>query len=220
MEMQQLLWAVLKGWWIILAFTLMSLGIGLFYSYTQTPMYETTSLLVVKPTEAVDGTYDKIYSLDALAGRTGIATTYSQLLQSQAVAELAAEALGVSPAMLADYERNCVALPDSVVLQLNIQGPSPYLAADLANAIGAIGTRYTRQFHEMYELEQVDLAQTNIEPVSPDHFQNAVLSVLMGIIFGIGSVLLREALIYLTTARPEQSHSPASTTAPGAVAYE
>jgi capsular polysaccharide biosynthesis protein len=139
------------------------------------------------------------------------------LLQSQVVLELAADALGVSPVLLEEYTHTAVALPDSVVLQLNVRGPSPTLTADLANAIGAIGTRYTRQFHEMYELQQVDLAATNAEPISPDHVQNAVLSAILGIIFGVGSVLLREALVYVASLRPEQQPSSASLAPPGTV---
>lgn len=195
MDIQQLLWAVVRGWWIILSFIFISTGMGLYYSYTQTPVYETTATLVVKPTGDISDSYEKLYSIDTMTGRTGLAITYSHLLSSQAVADLAASMLGISPSMIADYERNCVALPDSVILQIYIQGPSPFLAADLANAIGATGMKYVQQFHKMYELRQVDLAPVTTEPISPDHVQDTVLSALLGAIAGVGFAILRETLM-------------------------
>jgi capsular polysaccharide biosynthesis protein len=73
----------------------------------------------------------------------------------------------------------------------------------------------------MYELQQIDLAATVTEPVSPDHFQNAVLSALMGFMFGVGSVLLREYLIHFMPPRQDQSSDAPAIVAPNnTVAYE
>ncbi len=205
MEIQQLLTSVLKNWWLILAFVLISTGVGLMYSYNTTPVYETTATFIVNPTMAIGDTYDRIYSIDTLAGRTSLATTYSELLQSQAVAELAAVELGMSPTELEAYTRQSVALPDSVVLQLRVQGPSSQRAAALANAIGATGIQYMRQLHEMYELRQVDLAAVTVEPIAPNHIQNALLSAILGFIGGVAFSLLRQSLVYAFGETPARS---------------
>jgi uncharacterized protein involved in exopolysaccharide biosynthesis len=195
MDIQKLLWAILRGWWIIVAFALISAGIGLAFSYRQQPIYEVDTSFVINPNPDINGTYDRLYSIDTLAGRTALATTYSELVQSIHLAENATAKLGVPASMLEEYERSCVALPDSFVLKLHITGPSPDLAADLANEIAAGAIAYVKSLQEMYELRQVDMAVANPEPISPDHVQNTVLSTIIGVAGGIGFSILREALL-------------------------
>lgn len=169
-------------------------GIGVFYSYSQTPIYESTANFVVNPTLRVNETGDVLYSLDTLASRTTLATTYANILSSRTTVETAAAALRVSPILLEEYTISAVVLPDSNIIQLTVDGPSPELAADLANQIGKIGEQSVRNLQEIYELRLVDTAIPDYEPISPNHPIDITLSVMVGIAGGLAFITLREIL--------------------------
>lgn len=192
---QQYLRIIRESWWIILAIVLISTGISIVYSYSQKPVYEATATFVVNPNVHITKTDEVLYSLDTLAGRTSLATTYSNILKSKVIIEQAAASLNVPSQMFEDYTINAVVLPDSSVLSLQIQGLSPALVADLANAIGTIGVEYISNLQEIYELRRLDLAVVNPEPISPNHPVDITLSVIISIISGVAFAILRQLLV-------------------------
>ena len=195
MQIQQYLRILRESWWVIIAMLLLSTGVGLAYSYSQTPIYEATATSVVNPSVRIAQTDDVLDSIDTLASRTSLATTYSNILKSRVIIEAAAVSLGLPPEMLASYDINAVVLPDSSVLMLQIQGPSPVLAADLANAIGTSGLEYIGNLQEIYELHRIDLAVVEPEPISPNHLVDVTLGVIIGLIGGVAFTILRQFLI-------------------------
>jgi uncharacterized protein involved in exopolysaccharide biosynthesis len=194
MQIQYYVRILRKSWWVIAAMFLICVGVGVGYSYSQVPIYEATATFVVNPGPRIADTYDLLYSIDTLAGRTSLATTYSNVLKSRVILEGAAASLRLPIEMLADYKINCVVLPDSNVLQLRVQGPSPDLATDLANAVGAAGLEYVSKLQEIYELRRLDWAVAQREPISPDHPKDVALSGIVGVIGGLAFVTLRQLL--------------------------
>lgn len=194
MEIREYLDILKRGWWVVVAMVLLITGTGVYYSYAQTPIYESTTNFVVNPTLRVNETGDVLYSLDTLASRTTLATTYANVLASRTTVETAASKLGVSPVLMEDYVVSAVVLPDSNIIQLTVRGPSPDLAADLANAIGRTGEQNVRNLQEIYELRLVDTAVPNYEPVSPNHPIDITLSIMVGIAGGLAFITLREIL--------------------------
>jgi capsular polysaccharide biosynthesis protein len=197
MQVQQYIPILRAGWWIILAVLLVTTGAGLAYSYAQAPTYEAAATFVVNPSVRIAETYDLLYSIDTLAGRTSLATTYANILKSRQVIESAAASLGLSPDNLAEYDINAVVLPDSNVLLLQVQGPSAHLAADLANTIGTAGLEYIGNLQGVYELRRLDVALVEPKPVSPNHVTNITLSVALGLLGGVAFVILRQVLLQL-----------------------
>ena len=195
-QLQQYVRVLREVWWVIVAIVMVCTGVSLALSYSQTPIYETTATFVVNPSVRIAETDDLLSSIDTLADRTGLATTYSNILESRAIIDAAAATLGLLPEMLAGYDINAVVLSDSSVLMLQIQGPSPILAADLANAIGASGLEYIGNLQEIYELRTLDLAVVEPEPISPNHLVDVTLGVVIGLIGGVGFVVLRQFLIH------------------------
>lgn len=173
----------------------MSLGVGVAYSYSQTPTYEATTSFVANPNFRIDNTRDAIDSIDTLAARSGVVATYCQVLQSASVFETAAQLLGLFPEDLAGvYRVSCVVLPDSSVLQVDVQGPSAQLTADLANAIGQAGLAYVGGLQEVYELHLLDEATVSTSPISPNHGLDIMLSGVLGLMVGLIVLFVRAAL--------------------------
>jgi len=195
MQIQQYIRILRESWWIIIAILLVTTGIALAYSYSQTPIYETTATFVVNPGVRIAQTDDVLYSIDTLAGRSSLATTYANILQSRIIVETARQSLELPPAMLQDYKITAVVLPDSSVLMLRVQGTSPVLAADLANAIGESGLQYIGNLQEIYELHQLDLATVEPDPISPNHGVDITLGILAGLMGGVAFTILRQFLL-------------------------
>lgn len=191
----------LKGfqryWWLLPAMALLSAGLGLVYSLSQTPLYEAKVTLIISSNQAIDDTGDFIDSFNTLARNTSIAITACEILESQTIQEQAALLLEVPAETAALYRTGCVVLPDSTVLQLRVQGRSPALAADLANAISAEGIVYVNDLYEIIDLQLLDLAEADNTPVSPDHLTNVILSAIIGLAGAVGFILLRETLLQL-----------------------
>ena len=195
MNPQQYLRTLRETWWLVAALVLISVGAGLWYSYAQTPVYEASATFVVNPGARIAQVDDLLYSIDTLAGRTSLATTFSNILKSRTILEAAVTVLGLPVTVLAEYNINSVVLPDSNVLLLQVQGPSAILAADLANTIGTAGLEYISGLQEVYELRRLDGAIVNPVPVSPNHPANIALSAAIGLLGSLGFIVLRQYLL-------------------------
>lgn len=194
MKLNQYLQIIQQDWWIIMAILLIVTGLGLGYSYTQTPTYEATATFVVNPSVRIAETYDQVYSINTLTARTSLATTYSNVLESRIIIEAAVNTLNLPPEIVASYEVNSVVLPDSNVLLLQVQGPSPDLTADLANAIGTAGLEYITGLQEVYELRRLDPAITVPEAIAPNRSIDVLLAAMIGLLGGLAFVILRRFL--------------------------
>lgn len=210
MQIQQYVRILREGWWIVFASVLIFTGLGILFSYSQTPIYEATATFLVNPTARISETYDLLYSMDTLASRTSLATTYSNILESRSILESAVQSLGISLDALQEYTINSVVLPDSNVLMLQVQGPSPELAADLANAIGTSGVEFVGGVQAIYELRQLDTAEVELEPISPNHLVNIALSMIVGLSGGMAFLILREILSQAFRGEEAASARPSS----------
>lgn len=197
MNLQHYIRAFRQNWWIIPATICFCLGVGLAFSYSQTPEYQAVGTFLATPGVQIDDTNDLMNGIDSLARYSGLVSTYCEILESQTILQQASDLLGIAVEMAKDYEITCVVRPDASVVELQINGPSPYLAADLANAIGVVGLSYLTSLYQVFELRLLDTASVPAEPISPDHRFNIVASLIIGLISGIGFIVLRQTLIEL-----------------------
>lgn len=198
-----------QGWWILLAVMCLSTGAGLAYSYSQRPVYKAETTFIANP--KMDADSDELLDrIDILARRTGLVTNYCEILQSKLITDQAVAILNVPASAIEPYNISCVVLPDASVLQLEVEGPSPLLASDLANAIGAAGLSYLTNLYDIFELRQLDPATPPDQPDSPNHLTDLTLSAILGLVGGIGFIVLRQALLdYFQppAARVEEIHA-------------
>lgn len=186
--------ALLQGWWILLAAVCLSAGVGLAYSYSQRPVYKAETTFIANPDLNADSD-ELLDRIDILSRRTGLVTNYCEILQSKLIANQAIAILNIPASAIHSYEIRCVVLPDASVLHLEVKGPSPLLAADLANTIGAAGLSYLTNLYTIFDLRQLDPATPPDQPISPNHLTNLTLSVILGLVGGIGFIVLRQALL-------------------------
>lgn len=174
----------------------LSVGVALLYSYLQTPVFESSATFVAQPSLHIGDTGDLVNSLDTLAGRSSLVATYCNVLQSRSLTEQAISSLQLPPETIQDYTVSCVIFPDSSVMQIIVSGPNPYLAADLANAIGNKGIEYVIASQEIYILRDLDIAVPDTNMISPNHPVDVGFGLLIGLIGGVGVVFIRHILVY------------------------
>ena len=191
----QYLKALQRYWWLIVAMVLISIGFGLAYSTSQTPIYEAEMQILASPNLAIGDTGDLIYGLGTIVRNSGITVTSCEIIESQPIREQAARELGVPIDVANQYDVNCVVLPDTTILQTRVQGESPELAADLANALGADGMVYINELYEIVEVQFLGLATPDDNPISPNHMINVAMSAVIGMMGAVGFIILRETLV-------------------------
>lgn len=194
MQAQQILNILKDEWWVIVAIGFIFSGIGMFYSYSQTPVYEVSATFALTPnSKDLPETYQLLDSFDTLASRSTVAQSYSHILESDLIIGAGAELLGLPASDIEGYEVNSVVLPDSFILSLSVRGTSALLASDLANAIGTASIDYFNA-QKIYLLQPLDVATVENDPISPNHALDMILSAIVGIIGGFGFLVLRKAL--------------------------
>ncbi len=188
--------AFLKKWWVIVLTVIVATGLGLAYSLSLEPVYQADATYIVTPaTDTSSEGQIMLNSINTLAQRTSLATTYCEVLRSNTVYQQTVRRLEVPAEVSTHYETNCVVLPDSLVLQLAVSGPSPALVADLANGVGDDGLTFIKGLQDVYEIRPLDPATRPDEMVSPDHVTNVVLSAIIGGIAGVVFIFLQQTLV-------------------------
>jgi diguanylate cyclase (GGDEF)-like protein len=176
---------------LLAALVAVSASLGL--SYLATPQYQATASFIITPSATLTVGRDVVNSLDTL-DRRSIVATFAEVMNSRRIVTDAATSVGVDETMLEDYEILAVVLPESSVLELDISGPDPKLAADLANAIGAEAITFSRGFNQVYDLNFLDTAIVPEDPFSPQPLRDAGLALLLGAAAGALLVILSEQI--------------------------
>lgn len=181
-------------WWLLIVAVCASTSIGMLYTYSQPYIYEAKSAFIINPSGDFTNVRDHINSLDTLTGRTSISTTYCGLIESQSAFRQTLNALSVSAETAANYTVTCTVKPNSNILQIRVQGESPTLARDIAQIIGFSQLDGAIGVQELFDLQLVDPAVVDEEPVSPSHDLNIIAAALVGLFGGILAILLFSTL--------------------------
>jgi diguanylate cyclase (GGDEF)-like protein len=195
MEIRLYLQMLLRGWWIILLAALVALTASLSVSYLAVPQYQATARFIINPGAVLTTGADVVRSLDTL-DRPSVAATYVEVMNSQRIFSDALTALSLNPSdpSLTDYTVQAIVLPSSSVLQLNVSGPNPKVAAQLANTIGNQSISYAKRVNSVYNMEFLDTATPPVEPFSPQPLRDAGLALVLGTVAGVVLAILSEQI--------------------------
>lgn len=197
MELRQYLRILLGKWWIIIPLTLMGFTYSLVFSYSRTPIYQSSSTYVTALDSSLytTGEGDALYGFDSLTGADQrIFVTYCSVLTSQVVISRAYTLLNVQNNSVdpSDYKVTCSNLPETNVLLLTVTGPAPKVVEKLNEAIGTTGLVETNALYRLFPLKKLDPVGLEPDPISPKIPQNAALGTGVGLILGISLAFLIE----------------------------
>lgn len=194
MDLRDVLQAVRSGWWLLVTGVLVGLALAGTLSWLATPLYSSSTRLVV----AVAGAPDTSAAYQGNLFSQQRINTYTPLLTGKSLAgEVVDELdLDLSPAEVAGKVSARV-LPDSTMLEVTVTDT----AAERAKAIAAeLGRQFRDRVVEIeaevtpVEVTTVEPAEVNADPVSPVIPRNLALGGVLGLLVGLGLALLRSRL--------------------------
>ncbi|HLA42120.1 MAG TPA: Wzz/FepE/Etk N-terminal domain-containing protein [Aggregatilineales bacterium] len=197
MELREYFRVIFKSWWIIIPLTFIALTVSLIFSYSRTPIYEATATYITRlSTPSNTDVNTTVFAMDTLQGRQGIAISYCQVITGVRTREDAFRLAGLEPTpeLLEKYPVQCTNLPETNVLRVAVQGPSPSLVESYSRAIGIVGTADINNRFSVFPLDQLDPVILAEDPVSPKYFQTAVLGSALGLVIGVAVSFLLEYL--------------------------
>ncbi|PWJ55124.1 Capsular polysaccharide biosynthesis protein [Quadrisphaera granulorum] len=182
-----------RGWLIIVATTLVGLGLANLATAFMTPVYGATAQVVVTTTN--DGTATGLAAGNAFATeRTG---TYAQLATSTAVLQNAAAALGQDVETLRS-NASANAITGTAILNVVGSGDSGTLAADRANAVADALIDQARTIDgggsSPLRLDVVTPAVAAATPDTPRPKNNLLIGAVVGLALGVGALVVAQAL--------------------------
>ncbi|GAA4777743.1 tyrosine-protein kinase domain-containing protein [Microbacterium gilvum] len=198
MELSDYLRILRKNWLVITVILLVGVGAAAAYSFTRTPLYESTSEVFVSSqagTTIAEQQQGNTYTLARVA-------SYVQLATSPRVLDPVIEQLGLTrtAASLAG-EVNVASTLNTTVVRVTVTDADPVLAADISNAVSA---SLTEAIYDVETLPGTDGAPVQVttitpaiasdDPVSPNIPLNLALGGLIGLALGVGFAVMRTVL--------------------------
>ncbi len=209
MEVKIYVRMLLKGWWIIAITTFVAINVSLIISLLATPMYRATSRLLVAPNPNTDlgDMVDSLATLD----RRSIITTYAEVLDSLSMRNNVQKTLQLSPLQIEEYTQKTVVAPEANILEINVTGPNPMLAARWANLLSQQAIEYINNLDRLYQVTLLDAAVPPTDPISPQPLRDAALAMALGLLVGAVLAIIREQLrIPLEAMRQRRITDPVS----------
>lgn len=190
-DLQKLLLAYLRKWWLILAAAVVA---GLLTLYVTanfiTPMYKAEVKVYVNNARS-DQQVDYVSSTN-LATSQRLVNTYIAIIESDTVLEKVAKASGLD--VTAGQIRKIMEakqVDDTELFTVTITLSDPELAAQLANALAEVAPSEIGEIVEGSSTKIIDYAKVPVTPASPSKGRNTVLGFLVGAVVAVLYVTLR-----------------------------
>ena len=176
-----------RTWWVVPVVLVAAVATAAILTARQRPAYRSkTAVIIVPNSKAVESVRDFIDSLSNL-DRRNVVATLARVLHSGDIVDRAADAVTVAPFYRRDYIVRSIVLPNTNIIEVEVEGPKPDGCAALANAIALTASSETGELYRIYRLKVLDEAVAARHPVSPDVQRNLVVA---GILGRVGGVLL------------------------------
>ncbi|HEX2112330.1 MAG TPA: polysaccharide biosynthesis tyrosine autokinase [Gaiellaceae bacterium] len=199
MELRQFLRAVRAHWLgILVSVVLLAAAAGLL-AWTRTPIYEARMQFFVS-TGSVPADLSETYQGGLFSQQR--VRSYAQIVDSPAVTSRVIERLDLETTP-EELGRNidAEAPVDTVLINVTVRDPSPQRAKAIADAVSdefssLVTTLETREGapNPPVNVTVTREAELPMSPSSPQHALYVALGLLLGLTFGVGAALLREAL--------------------------
>ena len=191
---------VFKRKWIVAAFLVFSLALGVLISAQATRLYSARTTLFVGERQF---TIEELQVEMAVRNLSvGLMKSYVEIVKSRTIAQRAIDDSGLDTTpgeVLGGLQAQ--AIPETQVIELRYVGADPIRSARIANAvadafvaeIGRLGAR-DLEGNPAVEVSIIDPAITPERPIAPNTTRNIVLAILIGLLGGVGLAFLIDYL--------------------------
>lgn len=223
MELRDYIRILRKSWLMIVAFTMLGLIAVAAFTFTRTPIYESSSTVFVST--QTGSTVAEIQQGSSFAQAR--INTYVGLVSTPAILDPVIAELGLrSSAEALAAQVAASAGQNSTLITITVSDPSASQAASISNAVAASLANRVPQLEpesgngaSPIRLTQVREAQPALRPSSPNVPLNLALGTAIGLIIGIAAAALRSRLdTRVRTAREAEQITKAPSI--GAIAFD
>lgn len=193
-SLREILDLLQENWKMIVIITIVFVGLaaaGTLFFIDKT-YNSSTTLIVGKPegyTSTVSDTANELRINQQLVG------TYSEIAKSKSVMTQVNSALnlGLSDGQLAEMI-TISTVNDTELIKISVTSEDPVQAASIANKTAEKFMTSVAELMKINNLQIVDEAVVNSNPVGPNLKLNMAIAFLMGIIISVGIIFVKEAL--------------------------
>lgn len=174
-----------KAWLIIVAGLLMGCIAAGWSKFMMTPMYSSTSSVLVLSKETT------LTSLADLQLGSQLANDYKVLINSRPVLEEVIENLGLSMGYKELKAAIAVENPtDTRILNLTVSNPDPILACEIVDELAEVSSAYIGDKMEVTPPKVIETGEVALYPDSPNIKKNALIGVLAGVVVAAGIITI------------------------------
>lgn len=102
--------------------------------------------------------------------------------------------MGIDAKGIRGYQIHASVLPNTNIIKVDVEGPDPRRAADVANAAAAVTRREARSMYRIYTMHPLERAVPARHPIYPTPGRNYLVAGLLGLFLGLGVAILLERL--------------------------
>lgn len=157
--------------------------VGALISARQPRIYRATATLVAAPSTRLTDGGDLLRALDTLERRSVLAT-FARIPETTEIRDSVARRLDAEAAELRQYRLRGSVLPHVHVVQIEVLGPDPSRAREIAEAAAGSTRRRARELYSVFSLRPLDAPRASRTPVSPRVGRDSVIAALLGIFLG------------------------------------
>lgn len=190
-DLQKLLIACLRRWWVIVLCALVGVGGALYYTrHHITPMYTAGVTIYVNNARA-DQQINYVSSTN-LATAQRLVSTYIEIIYSDTVLEKVAQEAGPNvSARSIGLAMSARQKGETELFDVYITHSDPAWAQLVANSVAEVAPGEIERFVEGSSAKIVDYAKLPTVPSSPNEFTNMILGGLIGFVLALVYILLR-----------------------------
>ena len=171
----------------------------LYVSYMVTPMYTTSSLILVQNASSFDSGITSSNNQNGNEGRVNM----SDISSSVTLANTCATLFKVAPEMkgvIAGANVSIAPVEESYFLRVTATSSDPHTAANVANSVADKAHDVYKQYFDAGKAEAVEYADVPSAPSSPNKTRFIIIGVLIGLVLSLVIAFLLE--IVDTTIKP------------------
>lgn len=177
---------LIQRWWVPAITLLVALAAGVWWTSREPRIYRASAMLAVVPNSSI-GDGEILRSLDSLERRT-ILATFARLPATRETRMAVAEHLQRNVAELTTFQLGASVLPNTNIIRIDVDGPDPQLAAQMANAAGERLGAEARSLYRIYTMRPIAAAEASRRPIHPDPGRNSLAAGVLGLFIGTVAV--------------------------------
>lgn len=188
MELRRYIEIIRRRWWLVLAATVITSLLTVFFVIRQPWIYEASGTFVVRP-RAVESE-EVVRAFDTLNRGVEINATYAKIAESDLIEDLARQTLeGDFPS---DLEVSADVVVGTNILEITVSGEDPEGVFALAQGVGSETVDYVSGLDDVFGLVPLDPAEQPRSPSAPNKPMTIALGTFLGLLLGIGLAVLGE----------------------------